>query len=102
MDKLTNIKANLLEMAFVALIVRGLVIGTGFGEAIAISAIVAYLAYGRFLNKVKVSAHDELNKKVDELAVHVQSLKMERSLRRQVNEPQAQTTGSITTGKRIF
>lgn len=98
MEKLIKIKDYMLEMAFLALIVRIAILGAGIGDAIAILAVVASLAFGRYLNKAKIEKADEIDKKIEDLASQVQSLKIDKAIRRSVNETQT----SQPAAKRIF
>lgn len=98
MDRLSKIIDYLLELAFFALIVRSVLYGASVGEAISITAIVASIAFDQYLNKSKIDSVDQINKKIEDLASQVQSIRLDKSLRRQVSESQNQASSS----KRIF
>jgi hypothetical protein len=99
MEKLTKLVSYLPEIAFIALTVRCLMMGTGIGESIAFISLVGSMVYRSYLNRSKIDRLDEMDKKYEALASKVQSLSMDRAMRRSVNEPQAQAT---TAPRRIF
>lgn len=90
MDKMTKIISYLPELALFALTVRSVALGAGIGDALAIISLVSYIGYSKYLTKAKIEDKAELDKKYDELAAQVQSLSMDKALRRQVSEPKAQ------------
>lgn len=94
MEKLTNALGYLPELAFFALMVRIVTVGAGIGDAIAIISIVASMGYKLYISKAKVSEKEAMDKKMEEIAAQVQSLSMDRALRRQVNEQKTQATSA--------
>lgn len=106
-----KLSAYLLEVAFIALLVRTLVIGCGIGEALALISIVIsivyreYLAKGIIQDKVELESRLELalkevNEKFDDMSNKVNSLSMNQSMKRiSTNEPKAQ---QIDSTKRYF
>ena len=99
MEKLTKLVSYLPEIAFVALTVRCLLMGTGIGESIAFISLVGSMVYRSYLNRSKTDRLDEMDKKYEALAAKVQSLSMDKAMRRTVNESQNQAG---TTPRRIF
>lgn len=97
MEKYTK---YLLELAFICLMVRILVLGAGIGESLAMISLVGSLAYKAWLNKSQHNELEAINKKYDDLATQVQSIQMDRALRRSVNE--SKETKPAATPKRFF
>ncbi len=93
------IEKYLLETAFICLMLRMLILGTGIGESIAAVSLVASLAYKAWLNKTQIDELAEINKKYEELATVVQSLQMDKAVRRSVSEQKVKVPG---TDKRFF
>jgi uncharacterized protein with von Willebrand factor type A (vWA) domain len=65
MEKLTQVKNYLLELAFIALLVRVLSVGCGIGEALALISVVSSMTYNKFLTKAKTDQYDELILKIN-------------------------------------
>lgn len=84
MEKYTK---YLLELAFICLMIRILVLGAGIAESLAVISLVGSIAYKAWLNKTQHNELEAINKKYDDLATQVQSIQMDRALRRSVNEP---------------
>jgi hypothetical protein len=101
MKKLSMIKDYLLELAFLALLVRVVAVGCGIGEALALVSVVSSMGYNKWLAKSKVTEREELEAKwqaaflelSDELKAtqnKVSSLSVNQTVRRTTpNEPQA-------------
>lgn len=98
MEKYTK---YLLELAFICLMIRILSLGAGIGESLAAISLVGSLAYKAWLNKNQQDDLQALNKKYDDLATQVQSIQMDRALRRTANEPKVEIKPTGTT-KRFF
>lgn len=88
MEKFTQIKEHLLEIAFFTLLIRMLIPGAGIAEALALISVVVSIAYGKYLNKDKVTQYEELKKQLEDMAAKVNSLAIEKSFRKPVNEVQ--------------
>lgn len=86
MEKMTRILGYLPEMAFVGLTIRAMVMGTGIGDAVAILSLVLSIGYAKYLNKSKVDEKAEIDKKIEDLSTQIQSLRMERAVKRTSNE----------------
>lgn len=96
MQKFMQLKNYLLELSFLALIIRSLFVGAGIGEALAIGFVVISMGYKEYLNKSKVDQYEELkslvedshsqaNKKFDEIFSRFNAENLNRELR---NKPQ--------------
>lgn len=113
MKKLSTIKEYLLELAFLALLVRIVAIGCGLGEALAVVSLVGSMAYNKWLAKAKLddkaeletrleAALKEVNEKFDDMSNKVNSLSMNQSVKR--TAPNEQKTPVALGGpeKRYF
>lgn len=118
MKKLMQLKEYLLEMAFLALLVRVAAVGCGIGEALAMISVVSSMGYNKYLAKSKIEQYEELNNKIKsenealrfqinaefeklmesqkDLTARVSSLAMDKSIRR-MNESQV-PTGDLVLG----
>ncbi len=128
MEKLTQVKNYLLELAFIALLVRVVSVGCGVGEALALISVVSSMTYNKFLTKAKLEQYDELILKISsekneltakidaiyqqlteshaDLTARVGAIAMEKSIRR-TNESQAPVSANTLvpspgTTKRYF
>jgi len=113
MKNLPAIKDYLLELAFLALLIRVVAIGCGLGEALALVSVVVSMAYNKWLVKNKIEDRAELearldaalkdvNEKFDSMSNKVNSLSMNQSMKR--TEPNEQKTpiSGLGTAKRYF
>lgn len=113
MQKLTQMKDYLLELSFLALLIKIVVIGAGIGEALAIISLVFSITYNKWLNKAKIEQYEELTnrmlldkeelkKEIEMLNSKLTGITLDKSIKRtSLNEPELQkpTAGSI---KRLF
>ncbi len=109
MQKLTVLKDNLLELSFLALLIKTILFGAGIGEALAIISLVISMTYNKFLYKYKVEQYQEIISRLDSDKEHflkelellsgkVTGLSLDKSIKRtSVNE---QELPKIT--KRLF
>ena len=97
MEKMAKLSGYLLEIAFLCLMVRILILGASIAEALAMFSLVISMAYNKWLVKSNIDDKETINKKIDDLATRVQALSMDRALRRTTNESQNQGQN-----KRIF
>lgn len=100
MQKFINIKDNLLELSFLALLIKIILIGAGIGEALAIVSLVISMTYSKWLNKSKVEQYQELInrmnsdkelllKELENLNSKIMGLSLDKSIKRtSLNEPQ--------------
>lgn len=88
MKKIIALKEHLMELALVGLLFRSILVGAGIGDSIAIVSIVLSMAYTKFLNKEKIDATEEIQKKLEDLTNKVQSISLDRGLRVTKNEQQ--------------
>lgn len=65
MQKLTQLKDNLLELSFLALLIKIILLGTGIGDALAVISLVLSISYNRWLSKNKVDQYEALVAKMD-------------------------------------
>lgn len=110
MQKFMQVKEYLLELSFLALLVRIICVGAGIGEALAVISLVVSMAYSKWLAKNKVEQFQELKEEMQTMYAkfgseielmqnRMQSLTFEKSItKRQVSEEKP-TTGPA---KRIF
>lgn len=84
MNKLMQIKDYLLELSFLALLIRVVLLGAGIGESLALVSIVISMSYARYLNKSKIEDRDSLVAEINEIKNKVNSLTIERSLKPKV------------------
>lgn len=107
-----KLSAYLLEVAFVALLVRTLAVGCGIGEALALISIVSSIVYREYMTKgiiqdrVELEARlekalEEVNKKLDDTSNKVNSLSMNQSMKRTTTNEQ-KTISELEPGKRYF
>lgn len=112
MDKFMKLKDYLLELAFLALLIRVVAVGCSVGEAIALVSVVSSMGYNKFLAKKKVEQydeilsqiktnHDDISKKYDDVVAKLASITMEKSIKRTVNEPQERSNPGAAP-KRYF
>lgn len=91
MQKIMQIKDYLLELSFLALLIKVIITGAGIGEAIAIVSLVSSMGYNKWLNKQKVEQYDELkelintytsesDKKFDNIMARINTQNMESTL----------------------
>lgn len=66
MQKFMQLKNYLLELSFLALIIRSIFVGAGIGEALAIGFVVISISYREYLNKSKVDQYEELKSLVED------------------------------------
>lgn len=97
MEKMAKLKEHLLEVAFICLMIRMLISGATIAESLAIFCLVSSMGYNKWITKSNIEDKDAINKKIDDLATRVQSLSLDRALRRTTNESQNQGPN-----KRIF
>lgn len=60
MQKFMQIKEYLLELSFLALLIRIICVGAGIGEALAVVSLVVSMAYNKWLTKTKLDQYQEL------------------------------------------
>lgn len=65
MQKFIQLKEYLLELSFLALLIRIICVGAGIGEALAVVSLVLSMAYTKWLNKAKVEQFDELKSQIE-------------------------------------
>lgn len=116
MKNLSIIKDYLLELAFLALLIRVVAVGCGIGEALALVSVVSSMGYNKWLAKSKLTDREELDQKwqtaFQELSEEIKSaqnkissLSVNQSVRRTTpNEPQAAIAQLQSNGqpKRYF
>lgn len=100
MQKLMQIKEYLLELAFVALLLRVLFLGTGIGEAIAFVSLVLSIGYKAYLEKNQANLTEVMQNKLNEMESKINSLSIDR-LRRNTNEQEI-PVNKASTPKRLF
>lgn len=93
MEKISKGLGYLPELAFIAITIRICVLSAGIGDALALAAIVGFMGVKIFLSKESLDDRAELDKKINDIASQVQSLSMDRALRRQANEPKVTQAG---------
>lgn len=112
MQKLNDLKDNLLELSFLALLIKTILFGAGIGEALAIISLVISMTYNKFLNKSKMDQYQEiisrinsdkelLLKEIELLNNKVTGLTLDKSIKRtSLNEQEiSRNPGAI---KRLF
>lgn len=67
MQKFMQIKEYLLELSFLALLVKILATGAGIGEALAVISLVSSMAYAKWLAKSKIEQYDEIKSLISNL-----------------------------------
>lgn len=112
MQKFMQIKEYLLELSFLALLIRTVILGAGIGEALVIIFLVISMAYAKWLVKNDLSEREEMRlelkaqreefeKKFSELFARLNNQNIDKQLRRGVtSDVQVENIGSST--KRLF
>lgn len=65
MQKFIQFKEYLLELSFLALLIRIVCVGAEMGTALAVVSVVISMAYNKWLTKSKVEQYDELKSLVE-------------------------------------
>jgi hypothetical protein len=99
MQKLLQLKNYLLEASFLALLVYTLINGVEIGAALVLISLVSSMGYDKFLNKSKIDQNEALRKEIDEIKSKVNSLSIDKSLRRTTNE---QENKPVTAARKLF
>lgn len=77
MNKLSNYG---LELAFLAILIRMLILGTGIGEAIVAISLVISITYKKFyLNHKMIEDKEEIMKEIDSIKGAISSLRIQNS-----------------------
>lgn len=111
MKKIMQVKDYLLELAFIALLIRVVAVGCGIGEALALISIVSSIGYNKYLAKTKITEREEIETKFNEsleqlskdlkdTQAKVNSLSLNSGVRRAVNE-QETATGLVAPKRRF-
>jgi hypothetical protein len=99
MKMLAQMNEYLLELPFLAVLIRTLVLGMGIGEAVVLVALIAGMAYKSFTNRRVIEENESFAKELEDLKSKINGLSAVNGLRR-TNE-QA-TEKPVTTVKRHF
>ena len=91
MKKMTELANFLPELAFIAFIIKSVIYGTGIGDALAIISFVISMGYKHYLSKTKVDDVEDINRKIDAISAKIQSLSIDRSIKRSANEQKVET-----------
>lgn len=94
-----KIKDLLPEIAFVAVLIRISILGAGIGEALSLFALVALISFRAYLSKTHEDKYSQLELKIEQLAVQIQTVNLNNSVRRQESEKVPSFTGPA---KRMF
>lgn len=100
MQKFMQLKDYLLELSFLALLIRIICVGAGIGEALAVISLVLSMAYNKWLTKSKVEQEEQLtnsinsmkedyDKKFESIFAKMNSQVMDKELRKPQNEQKA-------------
>lgn len=79
---LANIQSKLYELAFVSILLKGLVYSLTVSDAIVLLGLVAAIGYKSFIDAKKIEKNQNLENKVQELSNKVDSLMMVSNLRK--------------------
>lgn len=89
---MNKIVEYLLEVSFIAVLIRCLVLGAGIGDAIiGISLVISIVYKNYYLHKSKIDEKDAIYKEIDDLKGAVTSMKLNTSMKRTINEEKAIT-----------
>lgn len=94
MQKLMQVKNYLLEASFTALLVYVLCTGVSVGAALVLVSLVGSMAYDKFLTREKIETSEAMLKDIEDLKNKVNTLSLEKGLRRTTNEQEASTTAT--------
>lgn len=113
MQKFNHLKDYLLELSFLALLIKILIFGAEISEALAVISLVFSISYNKWLNKNKIDQYDELiqninshkeqfQKEIDTLNSKLTGIALDKSIKRvSLNEQESQKPGSSAI-KRLF
>lgn len=82
MQKLMQIKDYLLEIAFLFLLGRIIMVGASMGEAIAVVSLVLSMAYNKWLNKTADTRYESLYKDIEDMKSKINSLSLDKGLQK--------------------
>lgn len=99
MQKFTNLKNYLLELSFLALLVRIICFGAGIGEALVFVSLVVSMGYNKWLTKTNEDKYLELKnqmekdreeylRKFDNITAKFSSQSIDKSYKKQVENEQ--------------
>lgn len=102
MQKFIQLKEYLLELSFLALLIRIIVVGAGIGEALALISLVLSMGYTKWLTKSKIEQYEELKslvssesekneKKFEQIFAKFNSQNMEKQLRKGASSEELQS-----------
>jgi len=72
MQKFINLKNYLLELSFLALLIKVLYSGAGIGEALVFISLVVSMAYNKWLHKTEEDKYKDILNKLSEYEVETQ------------------------------
>ena len=113
MQKLNQLKDYLLELSFLALLIKIILVGAGIGEALAIISLVFSMAYTKWLNKTKLEQYEELmnkinsdkeefKKEIENLNSKLTGIALDKSIKRTSLNEQEQQRSPNNPIKRLF
>lgn len=94
MDKLSNYG---LELAFLAILIRMLLLGTGIGEAIVAISLVISITYKKFyLGHKKIEDKEQIMNEIDSIKGAISSLRIQTStIVKKSNEKETHSLNSV-------